>query len=91
MPPEHAHLLADPIFFYSNLQDFFIWHFLEDIPLLHVNQTLRWAEPLTYTSPALGFIVLMFKITVIVPVTAAFVAYWKRDEGTSAKEQKPNQ
>jgi hypothetical protein len=90
MPPEHAHLLADPILFYGKLQDFFIWHILEDIPVLHVNQTLRWAEPLTYTSPAVGFIVLIFKITVIVPVTAAFVASWKRDEGTLAMEQKQN-
>lgn len=86
VPPEREHWLADPMFLYGALQDFFVWHFLDDIPLLQVNQTLRWKEPLTYSSPAVGIILLMFKITVIVPVTAAFVAYWKRDEEASAKE-----
>jgi hypothetical protein len=86
VPKEREHLIATPMFLYGAMQDFFLWHFLDAVPLLKVNETLHWSEPLTYTSPAVGSILLMFKITVIVPVTAAFVAYWKRDSEASPKE-----
>lgn len=62
-----------------------MWHFLEAVPLLKVNQTIRWAEPWTYDSAAVGWILLLFKLVVIVPVIGAFVGYWKRRTGPAKK------
>lgn len=62
------------------LSDFFLWHFLEAIPLLNINETLKWPPPLSYESAAVGWILLLFKIAVIVPVIAAFAWYWTREK-----------
>lgn len=61
---------------WARLWEFFLWHFLEDIPALKVNQTLRWDEPWTHDSASVGWILLLFKLAVIVPVIGAFVGYW---------------
>jgi hypothetical protein len=60
------------------LADFFLWHFLEAIPILKVNETLKWQPPATYESGWIGMILLLFKLTVIIPATAAFAWTWKR-------------
>lgn len=65
-----------PIDLYVHFLDFFVWHFLDAVPLLKINQTLRWEEPLTYTKTGVGWVLLLFKITVIFPVIAAFAGYW---------------
>ena len=65
----------------ASLLDFYVWHFLEAVPLLKVNQTIRWDEPWTYDSSAVGWILLLFKLVVIVPVIGAFIGYWKRQTG----------
>jgi len=65
----------------ASLLDFYVWHFLEAVPLLKVNQTIRWDEPWTYDSAAVGWILLLFKLVVIVPVIGAFIGYWKRQTG----------
>lgn len=62
---------------FSDLLNFYTWHFLDAIPLLRVNQTLGWDPPLTYKAGTAGLILLLFKIAVIVPVIAAFTGYWK--------------
>jgi hypothetical protein len=58
------------------LLDFYGWHFLDALPLLKVNETLHWEKPLTYDSAWVGLLLLGFKVTVIVPVIAAFAWYW---------------
>jgi metallo-beta-lactamase superfamily protein len=68
------------IYLFPKLLDFYTWHFLDAVPLLKVNQTLRWSEPLTYDSGNVGVILLLFKITVIIPVIAAFTGYWKYED-----------
>ena len=65
----------------ASLLDFYVWHFLEAVPLLKVNQTICWDEPWTYDSAAVGWILLLFKLVVIVPVIGAFIGYWKRQTG----------
>lgn len=64
------------------IRDFYSWHFLQAVPLLKVNETLHWKEPLTYESGWVGLILLLFQLTVIVPVIAAFA--WR-----GKKEPKP--
>ena len=61
----------------GSLVEFYLWHFSEAVPLLKVNQTLRWDAPWTEYSAWVGWILLLFKLVVIVPVIGAFVAYWK--------------
>jgi len=61
----------------GGLLDFFVWHFLDAVPLLKINTTLNWKIQVSYTSSAVGFIVLLFKIVVIIPVISAFRGYWK--------------
>lgn len=58
--------------------DFFLWHFLNAMPLLRITDTLLWDPPLTYDHPAVGWILLAFKISVISPVIVAFSWSWKR-------------
>jgi hypothetical protein len=60
------------------ITDFYLWHFLDAIPVLEVNKTLHWDEPLTYKSGWIGFALLVFKLLVILPVIAAFAWHWKQ-------------
>jgi hypothetical protein len=56
--------------------DFYMWHFLDAIPVLKINETLLWNAPLTYHQSRVGLLLLIFKIAVIAPVIAAFAGYW---------------
>ncbi len=69
----------------------YLWHFLEAVPLLKVNDTLRWKEPLTYNSGWVGLALLIFKGAVIIPVIAAFAGYWKgvREKAPSSSTSLP--
>ncbi len=64
----------------GRVTDFFLWHFLESIPVLKVNETIKWTAPLIYYSAGVGWIVLLFKAGVTLPVIAAFTWYWKQDK-----------
>ena len=66
--------LNDPQERFSFLLDFYLWHILEEVPLLSVNKTLHWKEPLEY-SGWIGPVLLLFKVAVIVPALAAFAFY----------------
>jgi hypothetical protein len=55
----------------------YVWHFSNAVPLLDVNETLRWKAPLVYTSSRAGILVLLYKFAVIVPLIGAFFFYWK--------------
>ncbi len=69
----------------DRFMEFFIWHFLDAVPLLKINQTLRWQMQLSYTSAAAGLMVLLFKITVIIPVISAFRAHWKHRQAAKKR------
>jgi hypothetical protein len=77
--------LADPQERYSYLLDFFLWHILEEVPLLSVNKTLHWKEPLEY-SGWVGPILLLFKVAVIGPAITAFAFYAGRRRAGPAPE-----
>lgn len=67
------HLIGDP----RRIMDFYLWHFLGAVPLLKVNETILWNQPMTYQEPQVGWLLLAFKVTVIIPVIGAFRGYWK--------------
>lgn len=64
----------------ERIKDFYFWHFMEAIPLLKLNETLRNKAPLTYDGAAVGSLLLAFQLMVILPVIRAFAWYWKHDE-----------
>jgi hypothetical protein len=56
--------------------DFYMWHFLDAVPVFKINETLLWDRPFTYRDSNVGLLLLIFKVTVIAPVIAAFTGYW---------------
>ena len=69
----------------SALTDFYLWHFLNAVPVFKITETLKWSAPLQYESAGVGWILLLFKFTVIGPLIAAFAWYGKR--GAKAPER----
>jgi hypothetical protein len=60
----------------DNFFNFYTWHFLESIPLFKVNETLQLNEPLVYRGAAAGWLVVAFKVAVILPLIGAIRSYW---------------
>ena len=58
------------------LVDFFVWQSFEQIPVLGVNDTLQWEIPLRYGGGA-GFLVLGFKVLILLPLVPVFLAAWR--------------
>jgi hypothetical protein len=58
--------------FSGNVADFYLWHFLDAIPLLRVTETLRWSVPITYEAVQVGMLLLAFKLFVIIPTIGIF-------------------
>jgi hypothetical protein len=77
--------LAEPQARFSYLLNFFLWHLLEEVPLLSINKTLRWNEPLQY-SGWVGPLLLLFKVAVIGPAITAFAFYAARRPAQPAPE-----
>ena len=62
---------------YAALQDLYLWHFLDAVPSLKVNDTLKWGRPVTYQGGGVGWLLLLFKIAVILPIIGTFLGYRK--------------
>ena len=54
----------------SALTDFYFWFFVNAVPVLKITETLRWSVSLQYESAAVGWMLLLFKFTVIEPLIA---------------------
>src|SRR5262245_13349131 len=67
----------------GSISDFFLWHFLDAVPLLEVTETLGWRPPLTYDSFSVGCMLLLFKTVVILPVIGAFTWYGTRERSAT--------
>ena len=59
----------------SRIQDFYLWHFLKSIPGLDVTETLLWESPYKYKDRLSGWLLLAFKVSVILPVIGSFAAW----------------
>jgi hypothetical protein len=84
------HGLTPPLFLpaarpveHGSLADFLLWQLLDAIPGLNVTETLRWPAPLTYERGGAGWLVLLFKIMVIVPVVSG-IGHYLKDEPSAA-------
>jgi hypothetical protein len=85
------HELTPPLFLagarpvdHGSLADFLLWHVLDAIPGLKVPDTLRWAAPLTYERSGAGWLLLLFKIMVIVPVVSGIGHYLREERAAGA-------
>jgi hypothetical protein len=66
------------------LGDFLLWHLLDAIPGLKVPETIKWAAPLTYERAGAGWLLLLFKVMVIVPVLSG-IGHYIKEEGMPDK------
>jgi hypothetical protein len=55
---------------------FYLWHFLDLMPLKDLPETLRWDAPLTYTGTDVGRLVVVFQLCTASVIVATFRAYW---------------
>lgn len=61
---------------------FFLWHLVDGIPVLDVNQTIGWQVPLTYEGALVGWMLLLFNLLIIIPAIGSVRAYLSiRHEG----------
>jgi len=75
---------ADPGTLHGRLMDFFVWHFLDAVPALKINDALQWKVPLEYDGWVLGLLQIAFKLAVIGPTIAAYVLYWQEGRRSDA-------
>jgi len=75
---------------HGSLGDFFLWQFLNGIPALEVTKTIQWKEPLAIGNARAGWLVLLFKILVIIPIVWGFGRYLKAEEPASSLAGPPN-
>jgi hypothetical protein len=80
------HGLTPPLFLpatrpveHGSLADFLLWHLLDAVPGLKVPETIGWKAPLTYERSGAGWLLLLFKVMVIVPVVSGIGRYLKDD------------
>jgi hypothetical protein len=63
---------------FEEVAQLYIWQFCKSVPLLDINETLRWKPPFVYMGTDTGTLVLLYKIAVIVPVIGTFLAFWSK-------------
>ena len=66
----------------AGLLDFFMWHFLNIVPLLQLNSLLRWKEPYCFQQGRVGFMILAFQAFVVIPSFNTIRFYWKNRKTT---------
>jgi hypothetical protein len=71
---------------HGTLADFLLWHLLDAIPGLKVPETIKWEAPLTYQHAGAGWLVLLFKVMVIVPVVSG-IGHYLRDENPADTDE----
>jgi hypothetical protein len=62
----------------GHLWDFFMWHFLDVVPLLSIPEVMRLREPVTYSGTWVGLLVLSFQalaVLILIPTVGWFIRY----------------
>ena len=63
---------------FEEIAQLYIWQFCKSVPLLDVNEILRWKPPFIYTGTGTGMLVLLYKSAVIIPIIGTFLAFWSK-------------
>ncbi|HKR61080.1 MAG TPA: hypothetical protein VJS64_15275 [Pyrinomonadaceae bacterium] len=61
----------------AGLMDFYVWHFFNIVPLLQLNNLIRWGEPYCYKQSRVGFLILVFQLLVVIPSFNAIRFFWR--------------
>ena len=72
----------------GTLADFYVWHFFKLVPLVKLNETLKWNEPLCYTQGRVGFLILLFQALVVLPCINTVRFYLKNRRSLTATPYK---
>ena len=54
----------------------FVWHSVDQIPALNINQTLHWDAPLQFSGTAV-LVVLAFRLVLVLSLVPLFLAAWR--------------
>jgi hypothetical protein len=60
----------------SRIAGFYVWHFVDLVPLIDIPGTLRWSEPLRYSGLDVGALLLCFELLAVLPVIAIIRSFW---------------
>ena len=71
----------------SLMTDFFLWHFLDFIPVLDIPERLNWPPPARYSGSWIGALILIYQAGVFVPLIFLFRHY----RALARKERKPSE
>jgi hypothetical protein len=74
---------------HGSLSDFLLWHLLDAIPGLKVPETIKWEAPLDYSRASAGWLVLLFKVMVIIPVVSGVGHYLRDEEAAEVEDEAP--
>jgi len=69
--------------------DLYLWHLFDSIPAIKFNDTVGWKQPYTYSDKLSGWLLLLFKILVIVSVIGSFVVSGRIRKDTQPKHSAP--
>lgn len=73
----------------ASIETFYLWNFLDAVPVLEIPDTLNWQEPsFEVTDHAGGGLLLAYKVLVIVPVIGALVELWDRRRPMRSSKQR---
>jgi hypothetical protein len=61
----------------ARVADFYGWHFLDAIPGVNLTDTLQLKRPMTYDAAGVGWLLLAFKVAVIIPLIAGLRVWWQ--------------
>jgi hypothetical protein len=50
------------------VEAFYLWHLIEAVPLLGVPEALRWEQPVVFSDPWSGGLLLGFKVLLLIPL-----------------------
>ena len=81
---------AQKVVNHGTLADFLLWHVLDAIPGLKVPETIKWAAPLSYERSGAGWLLLLFKVIVIIPVISG-IGHYLREEGSAGTTPTKNE
>jgi hypothetical protein len=59
-------------------EELYLWHLADAVPLLDVPDTMNWTRPTALSGPAIGAVVVLFRLSIIVPVLGLAVAGYRR-------------
>lgn len=64
------------------VEQYYLWHLADAVPLVQLPQTVRWSEPQSFGDQWSGVLLLLFKVLVIVPlIRIAFSGYALAQDG----------